>query len=170
MTPEVHPVGRTLADRLEELRLARVASARDSVEFLKRLLELARQFVGAERAEAEGRLDTFSVLDPDRGALTQILAEYAPSGTPAIVEHVSSRSTPSSNRSAAPAGRRASRATARYAGSSGRSSTCTACRRRATSSTAHTPTSASTTERVPHDGPIVAFSLPAAPTGRVSPS
>lgn len=88
MTPEVHPVWRTLADRLEELRLARVASARDSVEFLKRLLELARQFVGAERAEAEGRLDTFSVLDPDRGALTQILAEYAPSGTPAIVEHV----------------------------------------------------------------------------------
>ena len=28
------------------------------------------------------------MLDPDRGALTQILAEYAPPGTPVIVEHV----------------------------------------------------------------------------------
>ena len=35
----------------------------------------------------EGRLDRFSVLDPDRGALTQIL-EFAPPGTPLIVEHV----------------------------------------------------------------------------------
>ncbi|HVA84749.1 MAG TPA: hypothetical protein VNF73_00380, partial [Candidatus Saccharimonadales bacterium] len=32
--------------------------------------------------------DGFSVLDPDRGALTQILAEYAPAGTPVIVERV----------------------------------------------------------------------------------
>ena len=57
---DVHPVWRTLADRLEDLRRARMTSARDSVEFLKRLLELARQFVGAERAETEGRLDAFS--------------------------------------------------------------------------------------------------------------
>src|SRR5207249_8208686 len=67
--PEVHPIWRTLADRLEDLRRARMASARDSVEFLKRMLELARQFVGAERAEADGRLEAYSVLDPDRGAL-----------------------------------------------------------------------------------------------------
>jgi type I restriction enzyme, R subunit len=84
----VHPVWRTLADRLEELRRARVAGARDSVEFLKRLLDIARSMVGAERAEAEGRLDSFQVLDPDRGALTQILQEYAPPGVPVIVEHV----------------------------------------------------------------------------------
>jgi type I restriction enzyme R subunit len=50
--------------------------------------EVARQFVGAERAEAEGRLDQYQVLDPDRGALTQILAEFAPPGTPVIVEPV----------------------------------------------------------------------------------
>jgi type I restriction enzyme R subunit len=86
--PAVHPVWRTLSERLEELRRVRMESARDSVEFLKRLLELARQIVGAERAEAEGRLDRFQVLDPDRGALTQILQEYAPPGTPVIVERV----------------------------------------------------------------------------------
>ena len=83
-----HPVWRALSERLEELRRVRMESARDSVEFLKRILELARQIVGAERAEAEGRLDRFQVLDPDRGALTQILQEYAPAGTPVIVEHV----------------------------------------------------------------------------------
>jgi type I restriction enzyme R subunit len=83
-----HPVWRALSDRLEELRRVRMESARDSVEFLKRLLDLARQIVGAERAEAAGRLDRFQVLDPDRGALTQILQEYAPAGTPVIVEHV----------------------------------------------------------------------------------
>jgi type I restriction enzyme R subunit len=86
--PGAHPVWRTLSARLEELRRVRMESARDSVEFLKRLLELARQIVGAERAEAEGRLDRFQVLDPDRGALTQILQEYAPAGTPVIVERV----------------------------------------------------------------------------------
>jgi len=84
----VHPVWRTLAERLEELRRERVAGARESVEFLERLLDLARTMVGAERAEAEGRLDSFQVLDPDRGALSQILAEYAPPGVPVIVEHV----------------------------------------------------------------------------------
>jgi type I restriction enzyme R subunit len=86
--PDKYPVWRTLAERLEELRRTRLAGARDSVEFLKRLLDLARQIVGAERAEADGRLDGFQVLDPDRGALTQILAEYAPPGTPVIIEHV----------------------------------------------------------------------------------
>ncbi|MDO8485438.1 MAG: hypothetical protein Q7S35_10925, partial [Candidatus Limnocylindrales bacterium] len=83
-----HPVWRTLSERLEELRRTRLEGARDSVEFLKRLLELARQLVGAERAEADGRLDAFEVLDPDRGALTQILQEFGPKETPAIIEHV----------------------------------------------------------------------------------
>ncbi len=86
--PATHPVWRALSERLEELRREKLAGAKDSVEFLKRLLDVARQLVGAERAEAEGRLDTFQVLDPDRGALTQILREYAPPGVPVIVEHV----------------------------------------------------------------------------------
>jgi len=54
----------------------------------KRLLELARTIVRAERAEVEGRLDRFQVLDPDRGALTQILEEYAPPDVPVIIENV----------------------------------------------------------------------------------
>ena len=86
--PEIHPVWRALSERLEELRLAHVTGAKDSVAFLKRLLDLARQLVGAERAEADGRLDQFQVLDPDRGALTQILEEYAPPGVPVIVSKV----------------------------------------------------------------------------------
>jgi len=84
----VHAVWRSFADRLEDLRRARMENARDSVDFLKRLLDLARQVVGAERAEADGRLDRFQILDPDRGALTQILEDYAPPGTPVIVENV----------------------------------------------------------------------------------
>jgi type I restriction enzyme R subunit len=86
--PTVHPVWRALSERLEELRQAHVAGAKDSVAFLKRLLDLARQLVEAERAEADGRLDQFQVLDPDRGALTQILEQYAPPGIPVIVSKV----------------------------------------------------------------------------------
>jgi type I restriction enzyme, R subunit len=86
--PATHPVWRALSERLEELRREKLAGAKDSVEFLKRLLDLARQLVGAERAEADGRLDSFQVLDPDRGALTQILSEFAPPGVPVIIEHV----------------------------------------------------------------------------------
>lgn len=85
---DTHPVWRSLADRLEELRRARLEGAKDSVDFLKQLLELAQALVGAERADADGRLDSFQVLDPDRGALTQILEEYAPPGIPLILEHV----------------------------------------------------------------------------------
>jgi type I restriction enzyme R subunit len=86
--PPTHQVWRALSERLEELRRARVAGAMDSVAFLKRLLDLARQLVEAERAEAEGRLDHFQVLDPDKGALTQILDEFAPPGVPVIVAKV----------------------------------------------------------------------------------
>jgi type I restriction enzyme R subunit len=86
--PTVHPVWRALSERLEELRLAHVTGAKDSVAFLKRLLDLARQLVEAERAEADGRLDQFQVLDPDKGALTQILEQYAPPGVPVIVAKV----------------------------------------------------------------------------------
>ncbi len=86
--PDVHPVWRALSERLEELRKAHVAGATESVEFLKRLLDVAREVVGAERAEADGRLDEFEVLDQDKGALTQILEEYAPPGVPVIVSSV----------------------------------------------------------------------------------
>jgi type I restriction enzyme, R subunit len=83
-----HLVWISLAERLEALRQAKIDSAAASVEFLKQLLELAQNVVAAEKADHEGRLDDFEVVDPDRGALTQILREYAPSDTPAIIENV----------------------------------------------------------------------------------
>lgn len=83
-----HPVWVSLADRLEALRRAKIDSAAASVEFLKQLLELAKDLVEAEKADEEGRLDDIKVVDPDKGALTQILAEYAPPDVPVIIETV----------------------------------------------------------------------------------
>jgi type I restriction enzyme R subunit len=77
-----------LAERLEALRRAKIESAAASVEFLKQLLILARNIVEAERAEEEGHLDDIKVVDLDKGALTQILAEYAPPNVPVIIENV----------------------------------------------------------------------------------
>ncbi len=67
---------------------SKIDSAAASVEFLKQLLELARDLVEAEKADEEGRLDDIKVVDPDKGALTQILAEYAPPDVPVIIETV----------------------------------------------------------------------------------
>lgn len=84
-----HPVWISLADRLEALRQAKLQTAAASVEFLKQLLELARAVVEAEKRDADGTLDEMSVLpDPHKGALTQILQEYAPEQTPALIENV----------------------------------------------------------------------------------
>lgn len=86
--PNLHPVWRSLSERLEDLRRAKIDSAAASVESLKQLLAVAKDLVAAEKAEEEGRLDEIKVVDPDRGALTQILEEYAPAGTPVVVENV----------------------------------------------------------------------------------
>lgn len=83
-----HPVWVSLAGRLEALRQAKIDSAAASVEFLKQLLALAKDLVEAEKADEEGRLDDIKVVDPDKGALTQILAEYAPPDVPVIIETV----------------------------------------------------------------------------------
>jgi type I restriction enzyme R subunit len=81
-------VWRTLAERLEMLRLSRISSAEASVEFLKHLLELAKDLLEAERADDEGRLSDIVVVDPRRGALTQIFDEYRPEGVPVVIENV----------------------------------------------------------------------------------
>jgi type I restriction enzyme R subunit len=91
MGPDTHPVWQNLSERLEALRQTRIESAEASVEFLKRLLEIAADLVAAEKAEDEGRLDDIRVIDPDKGALTQILEEYAPEETPVIIETVVER-------------------------------------------------------------------------------
>jgi type I restriction enzyme R subunit len=86
-----HPVWVNLSDRLDALRQSRIDSAQASVEFLKQLLELAREVMEAEKADEEGRLDDIKIVDPDKGALTQILEEYAPEDTPVIIETVVER-------------------------------------------------------------------------------
>jgi len=83
-----HPVWRSIAERLEALRRTTIDSAVASVNFLKELLEIAKDLVAAEKADAEGRLDEIKVVDPHRGALTQILEHYKPPDTPVIVENV----------------------------------------------------------------------------------
>lgn len=90
LTGNSHPVWVELSARLEDLRLRRIVQAEDSVEFLKHLLQVARDVLAAERAEREGNLDEVAtaILNPNIGALTQILREYGPPDTPVIVEAV----------------------------------------------------------------------------------
>jgi type I restriction enzyme R subunit len=81
-------VWQSLADRLELLRNERIQTATASVEFLKMLLALAQDVLRAERADADGTIESIVVVDPRRGALSQILEEYAPPGVPVMVETV----------------------------------------------------------------------------------
>jgi type I restriction enzyme R subunit len=84
-----HPVYVAVSERLERLHTRQVTQAAASVEFLKEILDLAQQVVAVERADDEGHLDEVSILpDPNVGALTQILREYAPPDTPVIIENV----------------------------------------------------------------------------------
>lgn len=81
-----HPVFVALSERLERLRLSQVQQAQASQEFLKQLLALAKEVTAAEKADEAGSLNLLP--DPNVGALTQIFKEYAPPGTPAIIENV----------------------------------------------------------------------------------
>lgn len=79
----------SLAERLERLRRTSLERAEASVEFLREILELAKQLTAAEKVEEEGGTAALSLLpDPKVGALTQILDEYGPKDTPVIVEEV----------------------------------------------------------------------------------
>lgn len=81
-------VWKSLAERLELLRLSRISSAAESVEFLRHLLELAKDLLEAERADDEGRINEIKVVDPRKGALTQIFEEFKPAGVPLVIENV----------------------------------------------------------------------------------
>jgi type I restriction enzyme R subunit len=83
-----HKVWKSLVERLELLRLSRIATAAESVEFLRHLLELARDLLEAERADNEGRIDDIKIIDPRKGALTQIFDEFKPKGVPIVIENV----------------------------------------------------------------------------------
>lgn len=80
---------KSLAEKIDRLRAQAMKKAEDSIEYLKQALEVAKLAVQAERLEDEGRLDDAErLLDPNIGALTQIVNEYKPAGTPVIVEDV----------------------------------------------------------------------------------
>jgi type I restriction enzyme R subunit len=81
-------IWKSLAERLELLRLSRISSAAESVEFLRHLLELAKDLLEAERADDEGRIDEIKVIDPRKGALTQIFEEFKPEAVPLIIETI----------------------------------------------------------------------------------
>jgi len=84
-----HSIYLTLAEQIERLRQQAMTRVEDSIDFLKKALELAKTMVEAEKLEAEGRLDEAdALLDPNIGALTQIVNEYRPEGTPVIVDDV----------------------------------------------------------------------------------
>ncbi len=84
-----HAVYVALSERLERLRARSMTQVAASIEFLKEILEVAAAVTVAERADQEGRLDEVAILpDPNVGALTQILHEYAPAETPVIIESV----------------------------------------------------------------------------------
>jgi len=89
MAEHPHPVYQSLAEQLDRLRRQAITRAEDSVEFLKKALEVARKAVIAERLDAEGDLDSaLHLLDPNIGALTQIVEQYKPDNTPVIVTDV----------------------------------------------------------------------------------
>jgi type I restriction enzyme, R subunit len=91
-----NPKYKSLAERLDQLRQMQLVEAADSVEFLKKLLEVAKDVVAADHELAEkaeeaedGTLQRTSLLPEERiGALTQIFNEYKPDVTPDIVENV----------------------------------------------------------------------------------
>jgi type I restriction enzyme R subunit len=86
-----HPVYESLAKRLDDLRKSKLLAAEESVDFLKKILKLAKDVTVAVKADEEGRLDDLTpgiLPDPHIGALTQIFREYAPEAAPAIIERV----------------------------------------------------------------------------------
>ena len=85
-----HHIYRTLAEQIENLRRMAVTRAEDSVEFLKKALDIARAALQAEKLETEGKLDAAAetLLDPHIGALTQIVEQYAPPGVPIVISDV----------------------------------------------------------------------------------
>jgi type I restriction enzyme R subunit len=84
-----HRAYKSLSERLERLRERQLAKAQDSVDFLRDLLDLARDLAAAEKAEDTSGAGGLDLLpDPNVGALTQIFEEYKPEGVPVIVGKV----------------------------------------------------------------------------------
>ncbi|SDN05093.1 type I restriction endonuclease subunit R [Allokutzneria albata] len=86
------PVYQSLAARIEKLRQKAITSVEESLAFLEQALQIAQDVVAADRAAQEGRLEELEPLvDPKRGALTQIVEENTPPGLHKIVPDIVSR-------------------------------------------------------------------------------
>lgn len=77
------PTFKALSERLEDLRLKHEQGLLASLEFLKQLIELAKDVVQAERAEPEEAHE-----DQGKAALTELFEEVRTGDTPIIVERV----------------------------------------------------------------------------------
>ena len=78
-----HPRFRALGERLEELRLRHEQGLLVSIDFLKELLEIARDVV-----EAEGSVKPVTEEDRGRAALTELFEEVRNDDTPIMVERI----------------------------------------------------------------------------------
>ena len=84
-----HPIYRSLAERLENLRARTLADAQESIDWLRDAFTVARDLRVAEKAEDEAGAEGLDLLpDPNVFALTQIFREYAPPDTPVLIEKV----------------------------------------------------------------------------------
>lgn len=81
-----HPVYRSLAERLEKLRLQSAAAVQQSIEWLRDAFQLANDVVAAEHAEEKDGTKGLDILpDPRINALTQIFNEFAPADSPELM-------------------------------------------------------------------------------------
>jgi type I restriction enzyme R subunit len=81
-----HAIYRSLAERLDKLRTSELSRAEGSIEFLRELFTVAKDFVDAEHAEDEAGTEGLDLLpSPNVGALTRIFEEYKPQNPPAMV-------------------------------------------------------------------------------------
>ncbi|MGR6900394.1 HsdR family type I site-specific deoxyribonuclease [Glutamicibacter sp. V16R2B1] len=84
-----HPAYQSIAERLDRLREQQVTKAKEGIDLLKAVLEIATDLTAAEKAEdAAGRPGLDLLPDPNIGALTQIFREYKPEGTPVVLDKV----------------------------------------------------------------------------------
>lgn len=83
------PIYKSLAERIEKLRTQAINNVEDSLAFLEMALKIAQDVVAADRAVVEGTLEEAErLLDPHRGALTQIVEENTPRGLHKIVPDI----------------------------------------------------------------------------------
>jgi type I restriction enzyme, R subunit len=86
------PVYKSLAERIEKLRLKSITSAEESLAFLKQALEIARDVVRADKLSDEGKLeDSASLFDHKLRALSQIIDENKPNSLHVAIPDVASR-------------------------------------------------------------------------------